>query len=235
MLPVKGWLNMKAYFENKLIREAFRHRPTNGAITVEAAIIFPLVLCVIVFIMYMVFFLYQFAYLQSSASYVADRSANEWRHLNKGATSEDIMEGRSLVYNKPDLYWRLYDFSQREKISVLDQYNGLKTGEHRLIKGNSTSSIRYINGIFTKKLVVTTEEVYKTPVDIVTRGLGLKNIFGVNIKAESTVLDPAETIRTVDFTMDILQKNEKTKDLKDKYFEKIEEINEGIRDLLKRN
>ncbi|KAB3532806.1 TadE/TadG family type IV pilus assembly protein [Alkaliphilus serpentinus] len=210
---------------------------TRGSITVEAALIFPLVFCVIVFTMYIVFFLYQYAYLQASANYIAGKTASQWKYLLEDTTVEDIQESAPLIYHRPSLYWRLYDFTKNAKVNLMTQYNDLEINKHRLISKASGENFPVIfqNSLLSNRIIVSYEEVYKTPIDAITNLLGVNNLFKIQIKAQSTINDPAEGIRNMDFALDMLQKNERAKDLHDQYFERVEAVKDDVKEFLNSN
>ena len=189
------------------------HRFLHGSVTVEATLIMPLVILCVMAIIYFSALLYQKAHLQSYADDVAEKSAAFWDNRAKDPETGRIDIGH---LGAEGLYWRLCDFHKDEKIqkimSCLGLYNaahGKQSGidRHSILHSKYTDKTKRVNieikdFIVYKKLVVSVEDSYETPINKLLTGLGLEKCLTVKVKSEAVLFDPVEFIRTVDFSLD---------------------------------
>lgn len=199
-----------------------------GRITVEAALIFPIILFSIVAVIFICLCMYQSSYLQSIADGVACEGAAYWDDLSK---LKQLKVGKCPKMSfSQDLYWQIYDSKKNEKIDILTEIANQKLKNGSLLKGESVSNddstqkvfIEYKNDIISRKIEVTIRDSYKFPL------IGTVNLFGKDFKVEiikksiATIDDNAQVIRDVDFMLDV------TKQLKSS--DKVKQFFENVKD-----
>lgn len=212
---------------NKLIKEE------SGSITIEAAIIVPIVIFSIIVIMYISLLLYQQACLQSVANNVASRGAETW-----GRSITSIETGRVRIddLNNKGLYWRIFDSDKETQENNVREFLINKSDRFSLLKEiRKTIDIELKDYIVYKKLIVTVQATYNLPVAEFLQVFGLKKDYIVKVESEAVVNDPVEFIRNIDFIVDIERKLEMKypglRDLGDKTRNIISGIKEKIHEL----
>jgi len=83
-------------------------RSKKGSMTVEAALIFPIIFFALLATMYVVFMIYEHAYVQSLANEAAYRGSAVWSHSERNMETGYVsVENYGLSLG--DLYWRIRD------------------------------------------------------------------------------------------------------------------------------
>ena len=173
-------------FENALIK------PDRGAMTLEAAILAPLVIFTACLLLYMVVAMFEQAQAQSSAAYAAQRVSPAWRGavVGKGASA--------------GLYHRIYDPAAKIKLEMTKT-----TAETRFYDTSLPGFTRaeggalHKNGIFGQTLAVELRGRTDPPNEKIMPYFGYESGFNVSGGAVSLVPDFAENIRCMRYALEI--------------------------------
>jgi hypothetical protein len=192
-------------------------RSESGSFTLEATLVFPILLIVIVIVILFVCYIYEKAVLYGAASVTSERTAflwdNSYRNIRTGLAGEGEYDG---------LYWRIKDDELVQSLFGLDDGGG---PDARTSIGGSASSgsgsgdSSNAGSLAERKLMRTTEHLegvlfgenrYKrrlasrfvetalrTPMESNVLRSRIENYEQASM-ASSIIVDPAEFIRTVD-------------------------------------
>lgn len=195
-------------------------RNSRGSITVEATIIFPVVLFCVAALIYASMILYQVAYIQSLADKASQRGAAMW--IKPAQDKYDVYMGRVTLSDikERDPYWRFVDGKYSDKLQKVEEYVKLQINAFSVldpsseaVPGSPTSPAKITpdavnvkvdleNFVIYKKLVVTIENKYKLPVGNMLKPFGLSEYITISAKSESVINEPAEFIRNTDLIID---------------------------------
>ncbi|WP_432663224.1 pilus assembly protein [Wukongibacter baidiensis] len=222
-------------------------RNNSGSLTVEASLIFPIIILAIVTVVYICILLYQHAYLNSIANNVAERGAACWSNISKMNENSDIHRletgelQRSEELLDTDLYWRIFRTKEKDKIEILKRYaldklkkNNILEGEISEISDNDIENnkdnidIWLKDYIVYKELNVVISNSYKIPLGDNLKIFGLGDTYNISVHSKAVINDPMEFIRNTDFITDTLSEFEKTEKVLDRFKETMEKINENI-------
>lgn len=220
-----------------------RLNKNTGSMTVEASLIFPIIILVIVAVIYICILLYQQAYLQAIANHVAERGAACWGNISKMEIDDnghrlktgELKDSRELL--KADLYWS----NKEEKIEKLKKYtihqikkNNILSSEISNYNANDISDTKgkvdiWINDyIAYKELNIVIEDSYKIPLGDSLRVFGLDNRYNMHVHSKSSINDPMEFIRNTDFIIHTLNEYEGTSELINKFKMTLGKVEENI-------
>lgn len=174
-----------------------------GNITVEAAIIFPVIFFCIIAVMFAGIFLYQKVLLQSLANRSVERGAATWNNHHR-----EISSGRFDVDKLADggLYWRIIDFNKGKKEENLNNYIKDRMNTYSILKGtHQIAKIDLKNYIVYRKLFVTVEGRYKNPAASIMKIFGYDEYITVSVTTQSIINDPVEFVRNTDFIMNLVE------------------------------
>ncbi len=168
----------------------------NGSITIESAIIIPIVFLSIIFVIFIPFELYGKTSIQAIIDLGALRGASAWDNVNKDITSGEINNNMgNYMGNYNDLYWRLHDRNEDIKKQKLKNW---------LL---SISFKNFQNPDIFNKININQEMIR---VELEKHVLFKKVLIETNTgdrrldaTSEAFVTEPAEFIRNVDFLLDI--------------------------------
>lgn len=219
-----------------------------GSITVEAALIVPFIFLGILLTLYITFILYQYASLQAVANNTAERVASIWRYVEVGLemdkdsdtnrlSSTDVINGYvNIDDSRISLYSRLYDLKKSAKEEALENYIIDNVGMIEIANNRSISPIKpqvkYKRGVLGSSVEIIIEEPYGIPIDGINKIFGIEEKFTIRVRSQAVVDDPAELIRNIDFASDMIQKNEKLKDITEKTKDRMDNVRKKIEDIL---
>ncbi|HHW48862.1 MAG TPA: hypothetical protein GXX14_09630 [Clostridiaceae bacterium] len=206
-----------------------------GSITVEAAIVIPVVILSIVVVIYIVLIMYQKAYMQAVADDAASRGAAAW---DKSASSLETIRVEKENLGDRGLYWRIYDPEKTSRQKAVEEYLDRKYGRYGILRESSRWSMAELKDyIIYKKLVVTMENSYRLPIGGLLSMFGIDGYFTIKAKSEAVVNEPVEFIRNIDFLIDMERKLERRfpalKNLGDRTREIMGEIKDKIFELFR--
>lgn len=181
-------------------------RKNKGSITVEAAIIVPLMILSIAAAVYIGLLLYQRALVQSAAERAAEAGAVAWASglldMGSGKPSEEYFE--EVV-----LYRRIFDTKGGSRLECIKSYARSAAERNELIKPVKTSVEVLIKDYAVyRKLEVEINKSYNVPFGRFLKLFGGSGLIDISVRAVSTIDEPVELIRTTDFILDIEKKIE---------------------------
>lgn len=218
-----------------------------GSMTVEASLMFPIIILAIVVVIYICILLYQYAYLQSVANHVAERGASCWNNIAKMEIDTDNyrLKTGELKYSEELLEADLYWTNKSEKIKKLKIYTIHKLKKRNILKSEvsklNIDDVTNTKGkvdiwikdyIVYKELNVIINDSYKIPLGSSFKIFGVNNKYNINVHSKAVINEPLEFIRNTDFIIDTLNEYEGTSEIINKFKETMEEIKDNINKLL---
>jgi hypothetical protein len=183
----------------------------NGSFTIEASLMFPILLILTIIFIFFALFIYQKVVLHHQAAVIAERAAFVWNNTNKDPVSG--VHGDVSAYD--GLYWRLTDDRMLESLfeqaftsnspSVLqlgamaepDGKRDLTEQKlyniSRYVPEGMTGTLSYEHVLYKRVITVNLESSLKLPA-FVSAFMNHK----ASASAEAYVVEPAEFIRSVD-------------------------------------
>ncbi|WP_162800310.1 TadE/TadG family type IV pilus assembly protein [Oceanobacillus zhaokaii] len=195
----------------------------DGAFTIEASLVFPILLMLTLSFILFAIVIYQQSVLHYSANTVAERVAFVWDNSDK-----DIDTGAFDKYTTFDggdgLYWRLTNDQYLSQFGIDIFSSGGATIQIGSVAGGSlpqqklgrittdilpagaTGEVQYINGLAGSEIIVTLKSPLNLPAFI-------SDLFGINeieTQVSHVVVEPTEFIRTTDlviYAVELLKDN----------------------------
>ncbi|WP_458461594.1 TadE/TadG family type IV pilus assembly protein [Paenibacillus sp.] len=184
---------------NKLKKE-------EGSFTLEASLIFPVVLFILVLLLFFTMYMYQKTFLNQHAYAASERAAYSWDNSHKQA-----MTGEFVAGEHDNLYWRLTDdrmlgalfgwVGADNQVSVsVPAGEGGSLSEQKLAQAAQhmpsamKGTIEYQNSLIQRKVTTKLDQVISLPLPSFLFDSG--NL--VRTQGSSAVVEPVEFIRTVD-------------------------------------
>lgn len=161
-----------------------------GSFTLEATILFPIILMLIILFILFSLVIYEKVTLQYQANRIVSQLAHSW-----GSSTMDVQTGAMgindyVTKNGDGLYWRAKEF----EIAGFRIDDGLVQSKIDRI-GEVNGNVNINKGFFNNEIEVELEKQLPLPPVVA-------DIFGLNSVAASAshpIVDPVETIRTTDF------------------------------------
>jgi len=180
-----------------LTDKLFKNR---GSITVEASLVFPLVVLIVFGVMYISMLLYQQSYAQavadSAACYGAAAFNNSGRDIETcGLLQKDL--------SRDGIYWRLYDSKKRQKQDKTGGYVDRHLDEYNILNGIQSVDVEIQDMVVYKKLRVNIECRHRIPIGRLLKLVGMSEYYTIHTEAEAVLNDQAEFIRNTDFIIDL--------------------------------
>ncbi|PQP82792.1 pilus assembly protein TadE [Paenibacillus sp. PCH8] len=177
-----------------------------GSFTVEASLIFPVVLFILVLLLFFTMYMYQKTFLNQHAYAASERAAYSWNNSHKQA-----MTGEFVAGEHDNLYWRLTDdrllgalfgwAGADHQVSVsVPAGEGGSLSEQKLAQAVQhmpsamKGTIEYQNSLIQRKVTTKLEQVISLPLPSFLFDSGNR----VLTQGSSAVVEPVEFIRTVD-------------------------------------
>lgn len=183
-----------------------KFKKEEGSFTVEASLIFPVVLFILVLLLFFTMYMYQKTFLNQHAYAASERAAYSWDNSHKQA-----MTGEFVVGEHDNLYWRLTDDRMLgalfgwagvdNQVSVsIPAGEGGSLSEQKLAQAVQhmpsamKGMIEYQNSLIQRKVTTKLEQVISLPLPSFLFDSGNR----VLTQGSSAVVEPVEFIRTVD-------------------------------------
>ncbi|PZT55440.1 TadE/TadG family type IV pilus assembly protein [Paenibacillus silvae] len=183
-----------------------RLRKEEGSFTIEASLVFPVILFILILLLFFTMYMYQKVFLNQHAYAAAERAAYSWDNSHKQA-----MTGEYAAGEQDSLYWRLTDDrllgsvfgwagADNEVTVTIAAGEGGSLSEKKLAQasGGMPSAMRgmmtYQNALIQRKVTTRLEQVISLPLPSFLLDSGS----GVLTQGLSAVVEPVEFIRTVD-------------------------------------
>lgn len=183
-----------------------RFKKEEGSFTIEASLVFPIVLFILVLLLFFSMYMYQKTFLNQHAYAASERAAYSWDNSHKQAMTGEVVAGE---YD--NLYWRLTDDrllgalfgwagADNKVIVSVPAGEGGSLSEKKLsqaaqgMPSGMNGTIEYQNSLIQRKVTTKLEQVISLPLPSFIFDSG--NI--VLTQGSSAVVEPTEFIRTVD-------------------------------------
>ncbi|MGF9697704.1 TadE/TadG family type IV pilus assembly protein [Paenibacillus sp. MABNR03] len=183
-----------------------RFKKEDGSFTIEASLVFPVVLFILVLILFFSMYMYQKTFLNQHAYAASERAAYSWDNSHKQAMTGEVVAGEH-----DNLYWRLTDdrmlgalfgwAGADNQISVpVPAGDGENLTEKKLsqavqgMPSGMRGTIEYQNSLVQRKVTTQLEQVITLPLPSFLFDSG-NNVL---TQGSSAVVEPTEFIRTVD-------------------------------------
>lgn len=198
-----------------------------GSATVEAAIIMPVFLVMLVTMLMFAMFVYEKAAMRSVCNHVAAEGAAIWPRGEKymadyyanGSTPPEEEQEKVYIYDIYASYFRdLADTERNAKIALLKKHVAEEVARHSFIltAGDVQADVELSSVIVHKRLIVRAQADYNLPF---YRDRS-------DVSAECVISGQTELIRTVDFAADML--DGPMRGVKEKYGQLIQKLRELI-------
>ena len=162
-----------------------------GSFTIEATMIFPIILMLIILFILFSLVIYEKVTLQYKANRVVSQLAHSWGSSTMDVRTGEMGEGDYVTANNDGLYWRL---TSNDIFGIGLADNGLIDKKINRID-EFAGDVSFENGTFTQTIKVEIEKELSLPPVVA-------DIFGVNsvgASASHPIIEPVEIIRTTDF------------------------------------
>lgn len=179
----------------------------DGYFSIELTMIFPVIFFSLLLILFMGIVLYQEVNLQSLAVRASERGAVTYSSRVSDLTTniktlEDFKE-RDPYRNVPFIDGR----KKAEYITLVNKYvdthmsgQGIMLSDEKKNAGSYTEIQDYL---IAKRIKVTIQSDYHSPVDAIAEMFGQKGVFQVNTTAVSAVVDAPDFVRNTDLVLDV--------------------------------
>lgn len=208
-------------------------RSSRGSVTAEAAIIVPLVILSLAAAIYIGLLLYQRTLIQSAASAAAEAGAAAWP-----SGTFELENSRPAMNNgRFELYRRLYDSGSEKRLREIEKHALLLSSRNEIVKPEETVVKAAVKDYAVyRRLEVSIAKYYSMPLGKFVGMFGGSDRICINVRAVSTIDEPVELIRNIDFLIDIEKKLEEKfptlKDLGEKTREKMNEIKDKLEEFV---
>lgn len=170
----------------------------HGSFTLEATILFPILLIIVLLFVFFSLVIYEKVTLQYKANRMASEMAHAWDSSTMDIQTNEMTKEDYVTSNGDGLYWRLSSNNLlKDKLNLV----GISLDSSDLVQkkinraGEFSGDITFKGGFFVQKVNVNLNKELGLPSSI-------SNVFGINqigATSEKPVLDPVETIRNTDF------------------------------------
>ena len=176
-----------------------------GEFTVEATIVFSISFMALIIIMYIGIVMYQHVHLQSITDRIASRGAMMYAtrttDMNTGYKSKD-------AFWDSDPYRYIFDGSYKSTAEAqISSALNSALGNGNVIASNTNdgASAKVKLGMFSRKVEITGRRSFNVPFVSV---FNIDNsLFDLNVKSTAYIMDMPETIRNVDYAVDMIKQN----------------------------
>lgn len=221
-----------------------KYKHDRGSYTIEASMIFSLIVLTVILLLFAFSYMQQKADLQSLASFAAQQGAELWQDSRKSMENGSVNTTRS-----PDsLGYRVFDnllLSGRTFEGYIEKVKGVQGKPKFVLKMDKDSSlpgqkaamigeaickkmksevfrpsytkvrITYSNNFFRGKLIVEITQEVKVPLGGIKQFFDGKDTLTLYARSEAAVTEPAEYIRNIDLAIELAKKFERELDLED--------------------
>lgn len=177
-----------------------------GEFTVEATIVFTISFMALILIMYVGIVMYQHVHLQSATDRIASRGA--MMYATRTTDMETGYKSKEAFWNS-DPYRYIYDGGYKTTAEAeIEKTLNAALGNGNVIASNSndTADAKVHLGMFSRKVEVVGSRSFNVPF-ISTFDLD-NSFFNLNVKSVAYIMDMPETIRNVDYAVDLIKQND---------------------------
>ncbi|MUK87032.1 hypothetical protein GMD78_01270 [Ornithinibacillus sp. L9] len=177
------------------IMDQFKH-DTRGSFTLEATLIFPILLILVLLFVFFSLVIYEKVTLQYKANQIATRMAHTWGSSTMNIETGELNKSDYIINNGDGLYWRITSNNGFNKFGLNLSDNGVVSKKKDRV-GQYAGNVTFDNGLFVQEIVVSLDKNLALPSVI-------SDIFGVSkvgATAKHPVVDQTEIIRNTDFML----------------------------------
>ncbi|NLN63961.1 MAG: pilus assembly protein [Clostridiaceae bacterium] len=187
--------------------EERRQNACSGAVTIEYALVFPLVIFSVMILIYLGMVYYQQALLQS----IVSEQTQNWAFLWGYDANEVQQHGGVLSregYQSEGLYWHIFSNPESKKEiirnTIAEDYQ-----RRSLLKSDRGLEVHvtYDNYFIYQKVGVQVTATYSSPIKGLFQVVGLSGDISVKASCETTLHDPKEFIHNVDYLLQIYEES----------------------------
>lgn len=201
-------------------------KPKRGSITVEAAVIVPIVIIAVMVVIYIMLIIFQSCIMQVTANSLSEKAAAVW--LNQYASLETGKTSKADISNT-GLYRRWSFGSSRNEVEVCEEAKTMLQ-KYSILKGKDVEvNISHQNTIFAQKITVELSAAYTNPLGGLTDIWGLDSSVKLRVQSHSTVDDPVEFIRNSDFIIETAASIPLINEFESKWSEIVDKIIEYVK------
>lgn len=177
-----------------------------GEFTVEATIVFTISFMALIIIMYVGIVMYQHVHLQSATDRIASRGA--MMYATRTTDMETGYKSKESFWNS-DPYRYISDGSYKNTAEKeIEKALNTALGNGNVIASNTSdgSDAMVKLGMFSRRVEVTGNRSFNVP--FVSVFEVDNSFFNLNVKSTAYIMDMPETIRNVDFAVDLIKQND---------------------------
>lgn len=211
-----------------MIKERKGVNSQKGSLTVEMALIFPLIFVFVIFICFAAAMIYNRTVATALVNKNLDKATIYWLKSNVD------FETGAMTSAETDIYSSLYDFkSEDKKKMIINTINGDLDRFLLAQKISAPAEIDTHNYIIYRKLEVKVTIDYGSPFKGIFKILGVGNIKD-SFEVEAVINNPVEFIRTIEFLIEVYDEivyKLDTGDPIDKFKEQMGKLNSAIKEI----
>lgn len=176
-----------------------------GAVTVEYAIIFPIVIICIIILIYLGLLYYQQSLMQAVVSESVQNWALLWGYDPKGVDAKAGITNQNTYFSE-GLYWHIFpNLDEREKNVVDTIKNELITKSILRPIGDINVETKCSNLLIYKKVGFRAKAIYPLPFKGLLRLIGSSGNITMEAYSETIINDPKEFIQNIDYLLQIYE------------------------------
>lgn len=177
-------------------------RNDRGSFTIEASMLFPMILMITFLLIFFSIVIYHKAILQFEANRIADEIAYTWNNSSKDAKTGEFNE--YTTDNGDGLYWRISDNHFLEQFGIPSFGGDSALVQSKTDRFTSTYDVEveFQNQLLGNQIEVTIERPVPLP-------SGFTDVFNLDVihgSSTRTITEPTELIRNTDFVVYFAQK-----------------------------
>ncbi|HAN10656.1 MAG TPA: hypothetical protein DCP90_08615 [Clostridiales bacterium] len=172
-----------------------------GSVTVELAIIFPIMIYILFLLIYIIILMYQEAYAKNVCDDAINKAGNWWTN-----TYKDYETGKVSIDNisHENVYANLYDMNENSKIQLVKEYIYNRLNSNTILKPSKFDmgkdiNIKVANFIIYKKLYLNTNVTYELPVPKLIKIFNIRSDYTFELESSVLIKDYAGYINDINF------------------------------------
>ncbi len=181
-----------------------KFRNHKGAISIEYALIFPLVVLCLYFIIYLGLLYYQQSVLQSIAGESIRNWAYMWGNDTEIVNVETGIEGRK-GYESEGLYWQIFSDTKNKKAGLMKDIKMQITEKSMMKPTDIDIDVSYHNFLIVQKVSVHITTIYPSPAGHLFQTIGWSGEVLLETHCETVLSDPKEFIHNTDYLLQIYE------------------------------
>lgn len=210
--------------------EKLRNKNQKGSITVESALIVPIVIIAVMVVLHIVLIIFQSCIMHIVANNISERAAAVWQKpyisFETGKTTKSDITRLGL--------YRRCSFGSSVDQGELNEHAKKTLKKVSILKSEDIKvDIKYQNTILSQKVIFKLSAAYTNPLGGLTKAWGLDSRTKLNVQSQALIDDPVEFIRNSDFIMETASKIPLISEFESKWNEIVNKIVQYINSLNK--